>query len=541
MPDYMFLMESRLTPEQRRLLAQVQAAAQAQETNVYLTGGAVRDLITGMPIRDLDFTVEGSPTRLAHELEKQGARVVEENERLRHMEMVGAGEVDFSLSSARDEVYERPGAKSEARWATIVEDLRRRDFSINAIAISLNLASRGLLLDPTNGLADIEKREVRVLTMHSFTNQPIRLLRILRFSVRLDFKMEPRTAEWFALAMERKLHESLEGNAVGEEIRQLGREEKCVQILKAWEARGVAGVIHPRLPKRHPDYEGLAKLMRAREALLAGRIQPRLFVPVVYYLLGRLASRERSFAMNRMGFRAAEVASVQKLEGEAQKVVKVLKGRKTERPRDAYDFLVNVSPTLLGFILADVSKPRVPNKIRNYLSRWRPLRMAPPIADLESLGVPPGPKFDKIVNDFFYLQLGGKGRNPQDRLRLLRQLAGIKPEPKKKEKEKEKEKETKKKGKGPVSGKEPDASKVKGKGSESAKAVPQAPGAQAPPAGTAPHAVARPPAKPEDKRARPTAAPQKKAAAKAKPKAAPLKRRARAAKPTRRKAAKKRR
>lgn len=539
MPDYMFLMESRLSPEQRQLLAQVQAAA--QETNIYLTGGAVRDLITGMPIRDLDFTVEGSPTRLAHELEKQGARIVEENERLRHMEMVGAGEVDFSLSSARDEVYERPGAKPEARWATIVEDLRRRDFSVNAIAISLNPASRGLLLDPTNGLADIEKREVRVLTMHSFTNQPIRLLRILRFCTRLDFKMEPRTAEWFALAMERRLHESLEGDAIGEEIRHLGREEKCVQILKAWETRGLAGVIHPRLPKRHPDYDGLAKLMRAREALLAGRIPPRLFVPVVYYLLGRLASRERSFAMSRMGFRAAEIASVQKLEAEAQRVVKMLKGRKTERPRDAYDFLVHVSPTLLAFILADVSKPRVPNKIRNYLSRWRPLRMAPPIADLEALGVPPGPKFDKIVNDFFYLQLAGKGRNPQDRLRVLRQLAGIKPEPKKKEKEKEKEKETKKKGKGAVSAREPDASKVKGKGSDQGKAVPQTPEARTPPVETAPPQAAKLPAKLKDKQARPSAPPQKKAAAKAKPKATATKRKAKAAKPAKRKAARKRR
>ena len=538
MPDYMFLMESRLTPEQRRLLAQVQAAAQAQETNIYLTGGAVRDLITGMPIRDMDFTVEGSPTRLAHEFEKQGARVVEENERLRHIEMVGAGETDFSLSSARDEVYERPGAKPEVRWATIVEDLRRRDFSINAIAISLNPASRGLLLDPTNGLADIEKREVRVLSMHSFTNQPIRLLRILRFCVRLDFKMESRTAEWFALAMERGRHESLEGDSVGEEISQLGREEKCVQILKAWEARGLAGAIHPRLAKRHPDYDGLAKLMRAREALLAGRIQPRLVVPVVYYMLGRLSSRERSFAMSRMGFRAAEIASVQKLEAEAQKVVKMLKGRKTDRPRDAYDFLEGVSPTLLAFILADVAKPRVLNKIRNYLSRWRPLRMAPPIADLEALGVLPGPKFDKIVNDFFYLQLAGKGRNPQDRLRVLRQLAGIKPEPKKKEKEKE----AKKKGKGVVPGKEVEAGKTKGKVAEAAKAVKGRPAATAPTAETAlaPPAV-KPLTKTEDKQVKPAATAQERAAAKGKARTTAPKSKAKSAKAVRKKAAKNRR
>ena len=159
MPDYMFLLESRLSPEQRQVMAQVQAIAQVQETNIYLSGGAVRDLITGMPIRDLDFTIEGHVSRIAREMEKHGARSVEENERLRHIEMTGPGQTDFSIAAARDEIYERPGAKPETRWATMIDDLRRRDFSINAIAISLNAASRGLLLDPTNGLADIEKRE----------------------------------------------------------------------------------------------------------------------------------------------------------------------------------------------------------------------------------------------------------------------------------------------------------------------------------------------------------------------------------------------
>jgi tRNA nucleotidyltransferase/poly(A) polymerase len=461
MPDYIYLLESRLSAEQRQLLAQVQALAQAQEANIYLTGGAVRDLITGMPIRDLDFVVQGNPSRLARELEKHGAKTLEENERLRHIEMVGPGDVDFSLAAARDETYDRPGARPEARWATIVEDLRRRDFSINAIAISLNPASRGLLLDPTNGLADVEKREVRVLSMHSFTNQSIRLLRILRFCVRLDFKMESRTGEWFALAMERGLHEMVEGEPVGDEVRHLGREEKCVQILKAWEARGLIGVIHPRLAKRHPDYDALTKLMKARELFASARIPVRLFIPVTHYLLGRLSPRERSSAMSRMELRAAEIQAVQRLEPEAEKLVKMLRGRKTDRPRDAYEFILQTPPTLLAFLMAEYAVPRALNKIRNYVTRWLPLRNSPPLADLEALGVPPGPKFDKIVGDFFYLQLAGKGRNPQDRLRLLRKLAGIKPE---KKKDKEIEKETKKKGKDPVEEKREPG---KGKGAKS--------------------------------------------------------------------------
>ena len=113
--------------------------------------------------------------------------------------------MDASISAAREDIYARPGAKPETRFSTIMEDLRRRDFSINAIAISLNPNSRGLLLDPTNGLADLERREIRALSIHSFTNQPVRLLRALRYEARMGFKMESRTREWFNLALEREL------------------------------------------------------------------------------------------------------------------------------------------------------------------------------------------------------------------------------------------------------------------------------------------------------------------------------------------------
>src|SRR5579885_1617842 len=170
MPDYMFLLESRLSPEQRAAMMRVQELSAAMGFNVYLTGGTVRDLITGATLRDLDFTVEGNPSKIA-------------------------GDCEGSISAARDDHYVRPGTKPEIRWSTIMEDLRRRDFSLNAIAISLNPASRGLLLDPTNGLSDIERGEIRALTIHSFTNQPVRLLRALRSLAREE---RPQTVlnEW---------------------------------------------------------------------------------------------------------------------------------------------------------------------------------------------------------------------------------------------------------------------------------------------------------------------------------------------------------
>src|SRR5207302_8722516 len=171
----------------------------------------------------------------ARELEKGGAKVLVEDEKYRHVEVLFAGDCEGSISAARDDYYVRPGTRPELRWSTIMEDLRRRDFSLNAIAISLNPASRGLLLDPTNGLSDIERGEVRALTIHSFTNQPVRLLRVLRFSSRMGFKLAGRTEEWFDLAIERELHHTITPEDAGTELRSLAREENPAAILKSWE------------------------------------------------------------------------------------------------------------------------------------------------------------------------------------------------------------------------------------------------------------------------------------------------------------------
>ena len=113
MPDYMFLLESRLSPEQRAAMMRVQELSAALGFNVYLTGGTVRDLITGASLRDLDFTVEGNPTKVARELEKGGAKILVEDEKLRHIEVLFAGDVEGSISAARDDHYVRPGTRHQ--------------------------------------------------------------------------------------------------------------------------------------------------------------------------------------------------------------------------------------------------------------------------------------------------------------------------------------------------------------------------------------------------------------------------------------------
>ena len=442
MPDYMYQLENRLSLEQRTAMARIQELSVASECNLYLVGGAVRDLTTGMPIHHLDFTMEGNPLKILRELEKSGAKVLNENETLRAVDLLMPGDADVSISAAREEIYAHPGTKPEIRFSTVLEDLKRRYFSINAIAISLNANSRGLLLDPTNGLADLERGEVRALSIHSFTNQPVRLLQALRYSARMGFKLETRTSDWFKLAIERGLQKNISHQDAGGEFRQLAREEKPGAVLKAWESNDLLEVLDPLLAKKHPDYEAINRIIRVRDDMLGAGFRPRLAAAVMLASLGRLNDRERSAALTHMTVRSAEIAAVAEIEEESAKVAKILAGPKLAAPQEAYAFLEKTRQDLLAYILAESSNSKAVSQIKNYIFKWKPLRAALPgvVTELELIGMEKGPKFDKVIEDFFLAQLAGRARNPEDHGKLLRKLAGIKEPPKKIEEKKKPEK-----------------------------------------------------------------------------------------------------
>lgn len=438
MPDYMFLLESRLSPEQRAAMLRIQELAAALGYNVYLTGGTVRDLITGATLRDLDFSVEGNPSKMARELEKGGAKVLVEDEKLRHIEILFSGDVDGSISAARDEYYVRPGTRPEIRWSTIMEDLRRRDFSLNAIAISLNPASRGLLLDPTNGLSDIEHGEVRALTIHSFTNQPIRLLRALRFAARMGFKLESRTQEWFNLAIERELQKTITSEDAGDELRALAREERPHLTLKEWDEHDFIDLVHPLLAKKHPDYEAISRLIKVRDELFMAGFRPRLNTPMLLAILGRLKDRELSSVLSKLGFRSAEIQQLENFPEQAMGAQKELTGKKAAAPVDAYHLIEKLPLDTVAYLLSESNNSSAVSKLKAYLTKWRPIRQALPVVgnELQALGMPRGPKFDQVVEQVFASQLNGRLKTPEEREKTLRKLSGIKEPPKKKEKEK---------------------------------------------------------------------------------------------------------
>jgi hypothetical protein len=154
-----------------------------------------------------------------------------------------------------------------------------------------------------------------------------------------------------------------------------------------------------------------------------------------------LKPKEAAAEMRDLDFRPAEIDAVAKLVPDAQKIVQIMKGRKTGTPKEAYTYIASLPAEMIAFIEVEMPVAAATSKFKNYFQKWRPLRQALPTNELDALGFPRGPEFDKVMEQVFDMQLRGRAKTPEERVKILRQLAGIKEElPKKAEKEKRKKK-----------------------------------------------------------------------------------------------------
>src|SRR5437764_1073722 len=298
MADYIYTMELRLTPNQQKGVTMVQDIARAAGMNVYLTGGAVRDIISGLPIRDLDFTVQGNPLKLQKEFERAGAVIGGTGDDSQTIYITLPGGVRAEVSSARTERYEKTGRPPIVAPASIIEDLRRRDFTVNAIALSLNPGSRGLLMDPFNGAADIEAKLLRILHNYAFVEDPSRLIRASRFSARFHWPLEERTQARYDSAKENNYIEYIRNQAIGYELEQLAYEDDPLNVVRVLEKEGWLKVLNAHWTTAKVDTNGLSHLMKTWPEMTELLITPQLpeypkIAEEVFMLLldGKLRSR----------------------------------------------------------------------------------------------------------------------------------------------------------------------------------------------------------------------------------------------------------
>lgn len=423
MSDYLFLMESRVSPRQWQIVTMVESMAAELGMNLYLVGGAIRDLVAGSPIDDLDFVVEGKALRLVRELARRDVRVVWESAALQAAELEFADGTPGSVAMARTESFRKPGAPPHVAPATIIADLRRRDFPMDSIGISLSPNSRGLLLDPTNGLADIEKREIRAQHNYIFVDDPVRMFRAVRLRVRLGFGWDPKLAVLFQNALEQGLAQLAGGESLAHELQQLAREPHSLAILKEMEKEKLLRALSPRLQGRAIDWPMLAKSAKAAQLLAQAGLRAPSFALFLHQLMYKLPARDQKALCDRIRLPKAQRHLPQKLEAEARKLAKELGGKAAASPTRLFQLLARTEPDVLLLLLTRFPQKTVQNRLKTYFTKFLPLRANLPEKELQELGVKPGTaRYQKILDAYFFASIEGALRTPNQQHKHLAQL-----------------------------------------------------------------------------------------------------------------------
>ena len=554
MPDYVYLLERRLSPAQRSALSLIRDAARTEGMTSFLTGGAVRDLTSGHPVRDFDVTVQGDALKLRERLESAGFVFWGSHAPSQTLFLRYPGGVRLEISSARKETFAEP-AHPTYEWASILEDLRRRDFTVNAMAISLNEGSYGLLMDPTNGVADIEMRTLRLVSNYGFLEDPIRLLRAVRLGTRLGWLMDERTKQRFDNAMEEGVFSAISSYQRGYELEEIGHEESPLEMLRTLEQQGWMKHLYPAWTVSKADAQGLGQLHELQTRLQMEGIYPDISAAAMELLTARMPPKDIA-GLKKLFVRPGFVKEWERLDKEAEAFAAKLTAKESNVPSATWKLLTRSAAEPVLWLGLTGKGAAIQNKYKNFFTVWPEARQKVPTALMLEMRITPElERYPELLQELFFQTMDNKLNDEAALRAFLEPYSPPAPPPPvnlrkpraAKKKSAKKEESTQSAAAAPhAAGAE---AAVKGKATSPAKAaavaVPQKPApakaasaktapAKAVPARAAPAKVAAPakaPAKATKAEAKPkAAAPPKKAAAKKAPEKKP------AAKPAAKKA-----
>ena len=401
-------------------LCALRRRARTQSLRVYLVGGPVRDVLLGTPIKDLDFVVEGDAPEVARQLaEELDARVVVHSRFGTATVVLGAGGID--LVTARREDYPRPAALPVVSPGSIYDDLARRDFSINALALPL-AEVRPKVLDPHGGLDDLRRGVLRVLHSKSFADDPTRILRAVRYEGRFGFHLEDGTLSLLESAVAQGNLGLLTGDRLRHELARILQEDRPEPVLqRAW-GLGVLASIHPLLgdegaPARLAALAGSEVNAGGVPPLPApGGIDPLAYLGSLVY---PLSGGDGEALINRLNLPAtwAEVVrdTIRLRELEPELAVPDM-----ERSR-LFHLVEGFSQTAALAVSRVTASAPVAKRLSEY---WNELSFVTPAlngGDLLAMGVPEGPLVGQMLRELQDARLDRRVVTADEERRLVRQ------------------------------------------------------------------------------------------------------------------------
>ncbi|MCL5999577.1 MAG: CCA tRNA nucleotidyltransferase [Chloroflexi bacterium] len=407
-----------LASEQHEVFDAVRAFAQREGVNAYLVGGAVRDWLMGLPIGDLDFVVEADAIAFTQALQRHYSGALQAYDKFRTATWLSHG-LHNDIATARSETYAHPAVLPSVTPAGITQDLLRRDFTINAIALRLYDET---LLDPLGGQADLHNRLLRALHARSFIDDPTRMLRAARYAARFGFTLDAQTRQWLEAGL--PYVKDLSGERVKYDIElilDIPRPEDALSLLNEWGMFQSIGIVVPAREQLQQRYA------RAREQIQSGawdmaslRLPAQQIIRAIGWgaLIYNLGQMSASRWVDLIPF-PAEVRDALVSRGVLSTLSPALFGG---RP-SAHSALLGVFSglaLLIGWLFDADDRKR-----RAMYDEWHTWRAVQPVTsgdDLRNRGLPPGPRYRQLLARLRDAWLDGEVHSPDEEHALLDRL-----------------------------------------------------------------------------------------------------------------------
>ncbi|MYC06352.1 MAG: CCA tRNA nucleotidyltransferase [Chloroflexi bacterium] len=401
------ILEAQLDTISLRQLSAIGAVAYSHGVEAYLVGGAVRDALLGLPVHDIDITVVRLTSFIAQNMADALGGVVVARSQFNTFAVEESGR-RLDLAMARQETYQQPGALPTVSPGTLRQELERRDFAVNAMAVSLDAESWGELHDPLHGMDDLRDGVIRVLRDDSFADDATRILRAARYAVRLGFRLDANTEQ---LAMRDTAYiGTISGARLRDEFLRTLRENRVVSILEMLHSLGALQAINRGITL---DASTLEALRRAAAGDYADK--PALLLSILAY---DLAVADKAAFIQRLRL-PSRLAQIMTDTGLAKSRLRHDSSIDVFSRSEIYARLNTLHETaILGCSLRE-ENGIVGRRLTLYQDELRHIKPVLNGDDLVALGVPQGPRIGELLHDLLEARLDGQVKTRQDEIDFI--------------------------------------------------------------------------------------------------------------------------
>lgn len=420
-------LKTAIPDEMIRLLRLIDKMAGKNNSHAFLVGGFVRDLLLGVRNLDLDIVVEGDAVKIVKGLiaETGGSYTLHHRfgtatalldwpvklgrERLSRVK------VDFA--TARTERYEKPAALPTVEFSTVREDLARRDFTINAMAINISKENFGQLVDFFGGQKDLAHKKIKILHEGSFLDDPTRIFRAVRFEQRLNFRIEPRTETMIREAIQKRMIDRTQKQRLRDELILILKEEEPKKMIKRMEGLGELRFIHPKLRFTQKTEKFFNSIEEETSWFKLAYLKKRALDAWLMYLmalLDALSAGDIEKVCREFVFRKGERIRLLSYKKSGPAIAKFLNRPGKLQPSEIYKTLEPLSYEAMLSIMAKSQSRTVKKRISEFFTKYNGVKLNIKGRDLEEMGLRAGPRFKKVLTAVLYAKLD-RGLNTKSR------------------------------------------------------------------------------------------------------------------------------